>query len=209
MMPFTDLVTSEEAFRALIGTPSKLVQHKVIHHLDSHCRDFITKSPFVMVGTSDDEGRCDVSPRGDAPGFVRVLDDQHLLIPERPGNRRIDSIKNILKNPGIGLMFLIPGLEETFRVNGQACVTTHAQSLQPCSVSGRTPVLGIGVTVEECFVHCAKALKRSRLWHPETWLDEDDQPNIARMLSDHAKLPEMDEQAVQAVLEESYTKRLY
>lgn len=145
---FTEVVTTEEEIRALIGFPSQLVQHKVIAALDEHCREFIAKSPFVLVATSDSDGHCDVSPRGDSLGFVRVLDQNHLVIPEGPGNRRIDSMRNRIANPHIGLLFLIPGLEETLRVNGTACVLKDPEILSLMQVKGHVPPLGLGVEVE-------------------------------------------------------------
>lgn len=208
-MPFKDLVSSEDELRLLVGYPSELVQNKVITYLDHHCQNFISKSPFVILATADERGHCDVSPRGDSAGFVRVLDEIHLIIPERPGNRRIDSMRNILSNPRIGLIFIIPGLEETLRVNGSACVIRDEELLNKMESHGHIPVLGIGVTVHECFVHCAKAFKRSKLWQPDSWLVEKELPNASKILADHARLPDMNADRVANILEESYTKRLY
>ncbi|MBL0386541.1 pyridoxamine 5'-phosphate oxidase family protein [Tumebacillus sp. ITR2] len=207
---FGQTVSSEDELQSLLGsTPSKLAANKVITELDEHCRDFLAKSPFVVVSTSDASGSCDVSPRGDAPGFVRVLDENRLVIPERPGNKRADSLRNILNNPRIGLIFLIPGLEETLRINGRACIVRDPDVLEPMSAQGKAPTLGIGVEVEECFVHCAKALKRSKLWQPESWASRDQLPNPAQMLRDHCKLPGLTTEDIAQSLQESYTKRLY
>jgi uncharacterized protein len=207
---FRNVVTSEAELAELLGgTPSKIAANKVIGQLDEHCREFISKSPFLLMATADGNGGCDVSPRGDAPGFVQVLDEHRLLIPERPGNKRADSLRNLLANPQIGLIFLIPGLDETLRINGRACIVKDADLLAPLAVSGKTPVLGIGVGVEECFIHCAKAFKRSGLWQPDAWLVHADLPSPAKILAAHCALPGLDEAEVAAGLQESYTKRLY
>ena len=209
---FGECITSLDDFtqiRSEIGHPSKLAAEKVISSLDQHCRSFIEKSPFLIMATANADGSCDASPRGDAPGFVHILDEHHLLIPERPGNRRMDSIHNILSNPQIGLLFLIPGLEETMRINGKAVITRDQKLLELLAVQGRVPLLGIGVEVKECFVHCAKSCKRSGLWDYETWLSKDGLPSIPQMLADHAKRTSLSVNEIQEQLQESYTKRLY
>ncbi|XOK62357.1 pyridoxamine 5'-phosphate oxidase family protein [Paenibacillus elgii] len=211
---FRERITTEEQLEALLpvlgGAPSQLVRDKVIHALDAHGKAFIAKAPFVAVATADAEGHCDVSPRGDAPGFVHVLDDRHLFIPERPGNRRMDTIHNIIANPYIGLIFIIPGLEETFRVNGKAVVTRDPELLKLTAVNGREPLIGIGVEVEECYMHCAKAFKRSGLWKPDSWLPEGDRPSPAQIIAAHVKgKMELTTDEVDQMLQESYTKRLY
>ncbi|TCP57573.1 hypothetical protein EV586_10214 [Tumebacillus sp. BK434] len=208
-MNFPNILTDEAELRELLGQPSPLVQNKSISQLDAHCRDFLAKSPFALIATSDVEGHCDVSPRGDQPGFVAVLDEHRLLIPERPGNKRADSLRNILATGQIGLLFLIPGLEETLRINGRACIVRDEDLLKSVAANGKTPLLAIGVEIEECFVHCAKSLKRSRLWQPETWLPSADLPVPARMIAAHVNLPNVDEQEVTARLQDSYTNRLY
>jgi PPOX class probable FMN-dependent enzyme len=206
---FGERISNEAELRSLIGEPSDLVKQKVISHLDVHCRDFIAQSPFLLLASADRSGLCDVSPRGDAPGFVLVLDDKHLLIPERPGNRRMDSMRNILSNPQVGLLFLIPGLGETLRINGKACIVKDETLLTQLEVNGRSPLVGIGVEVEECFVHCAKAFFRSKLWEPETWSDQKSLPSAAVMLADHAKIPGTTADEITKRLLESYTQRLY
>jgi len=209
MNEFTAVVTAEEEIRDIIGYPSELVNHKIIDHIDNHCSDFIAKTPLLFISTSDGQGSCDVSPRGDAPGFVAIMDNKRLLIPERPGNRRIDSIRNILNNPHVGLIFIIPGLEETLRINGRAYVIKDKSLLEPMHVNGKAPLLGIGVVVEECYMHCAKAFKRSRTWEPESWLDEGLLPKPAKIIAAHARQLNVTEEAVEASLHETYTKRLY
>lgn len=206
---FKHIVADEEELRSLLGYPNELVRSKAISHLDDHCRAFIAKSPFLLLATSDGSGHCDVSPRGDAPGFVQVLDEKHLFIPERPGNRRIDSMRNILSNPHVGLIFIIPGLEETLRVNGRACIVRDKELLTRSEVQGKVPLAGIGVIVEECYAHCAKAFKRSGLWNPQSWLPKESLPNVPAMIAAHVKLPGVDAEKVREALKDSYTNRLY
>lgn len=208
-MKFKETIATEEELREIVGYPREVVLRKEISLLDEHCRQFISKSPFLMMATADAAGLCDVSPRGDTPGFVKVLDEQHLVIPERPGNRRVDSMSNILANPRVGLIFVIPGLKETLRVNGQACITRDPELLEQMVVKGNTPAVAIGVRVEQCFLHCAKAFIRSGLWEPETWLGDEQLPVPAEILSAHAKMPEVTKKEVEALLHESYTQRLY
>jgi uncharacterized protein len=203
---FKNTVDYEEELRSMIGYPSELVKRKVIRYIDSHCIDFISKSPFVVLSTTDAEGFCDVSPRGDAPGFVYILDDKHLIIPERPGNKRMDSMRNILSNPRVGLLFIIPGMEETLRVNGKATLIRDEEILEKMKVKDRRPLIGIGVEVEECFMHCAKAFKRSQLWEPHSWASKESLPQASTILSAHSNISKED---VTGLLEESYTKRLY
>lgn len=166
-----EIVTTEAQLRALIGEPSELTCAKVTNRLNSATRVYIERSPFVCLATSDALGRCDLSPRGDPAGFVRVLDDRTLLIPERPGNRLADSLLNILANPRIGLLFIVPGVTDTFRVNGRATLTVDAQLLAPCAVEGKVPLLGILVDIEEAYTQCSKAFLRSHLWDPARFVD--------------------------------------
>ncbi|GAA4878383.1 pyridoxamine 5'-phosphate oxidase family protein [Paenibacillus vulneris] len=203
---FQQVISSEQELRDILGYPSEVVNRKVVSAIDSHCKDYIARSPFVLIATADGEGKCDVSPRGDAPGFVLVLDEQRLVIPERPGNRRMDSLRNIVSNPNIGLIFLIPGLEETLRVNGKAYVIKDEALLNQMQAHGKAPLLGIGVEVEECYMHCAKAFKRSMLWNPESWLDKEQLPVPARILAKHTGSTE---EQITRSLDESYRLRLY
>ncbi|CAH2715295.1 hypothetical protein BACCIP111895_02479 [Neobacillus rhizosphaerae] len=202
-------VETEEELRSIMGFPSELVKNKVITYLDHYCSDFISKSPFLVISTSDSSGFCDVSPRGDSPGFVLVLDEKRLMIPERTGNKRMDSMRNILSNPRVGLVFFIPGLGETLRINGKATLVKDDELLEQMAVNGRKPLLGIGVEVEECFIHCAKAFKRSGLWEPSSWINQDTLPSAAKILFEHAKLPNTSAETIAERLQESYTQRLY
>jgi uncharacterized protein len=170
------LIRTESELRALIGEPAPLTCAKISDRLNTMTRLFVERSPFVCIATSDPQGHCDLSPRGDPPGFVRILDDSTLLLPERPGNRLADSLRNILSNPHIGLLFVVPGTSDTFRVNGRATLTTDADLLAPCSIEGRLPVLGILVDIDEAYTQCAKAFIRSHLWDPERFVDPSTMP---------------------------------
>lgn len=206
---FERVVSTEEELHRLIGEPSPLVTNKVITYLDHHCKEFIAKTPFLVLSTSDQFGNCDASPRGDAAGFVHILDDKHFIIPERPGNKRMDSMKNILQNPKIGLIFIIPGLDETLRVNGKAYIIKDEELLAKMKVKNNIPILGIGVQVDECFIHCAKAFRRSSLWQSDSWFQDESLPQIAKVIADHVNLPNITEEDVEKRLQESYNKRLY
>jgi PPOX class probable FMN-dependent enzyme len=182
----SEVIETEAALRALLGEPLEVVRAKVSDRLNALTRTLVERSPFVLLATSDGEGHCDVSPRGDPAGFVRVLDDRTLLLPERPGNRLADSLRNILANPRVGLLFVIPGVGDTFRVNGRAVLTTDAALLAPSAVEGKTPKLGILVDVESAFTHCSKAFLRSSLWEPARFVDRGELPTtgaIQRVLA--------------------------
>jgi uncharacterized protein len=209
MTAFRDTVTTEAELRALIGQPHTLALAKDIGTLDAHCREFIARAPFLTMATSGDGGRCDVSPKGDAAGFVLVLDERRLLIPDRPGNKRLDGMRNLLQNPHVGLIFLIPGVEETLRVNGRGWIVRDPELLARCEVRGKVPSLGIGVEVEEAFIHCAKAFKRSGLWEPARWPDLAGLASPAQMLFDHTRPPGATVEDVDRALQDSYAKRLY
>lgn len=177
-----ETVDTEEELRALLGAPTALVQAKVRDRLNALTREFVARSPFVCLATADERGGCDVSPRGDPPGFVRVLDDATLLIPERPGNRLADSLRNILRNPHVGVLFFIPGVDDTFRVHGRATITRDASLLAPSVVEGRAPRLGILVDVETAYTQCAKAFLRSGLWDPARFVTRDALPTNGEIL---------------------------
>ncbi|UOQ91771.1 pyridoxamine 5'-phosphate oxidase family protein [Halobacillus shinanisalinarum] len=209
MKPYHSPVRTVEELHSLQGTPGKIADNKVIKYIDALSKQFLAHSPFAIVSTSNTKGECDSSPRGDAPGFTYVLDDKHLLLPERLGNKRADSMRNILENPHIGLLFLIPGIEETLRINGEATIIKDGDLLRKLEAQGHVPKVGIVVHVNECFIHCAKAFKRSKLWRSEEWIDTTSLPSPAKMMADHAKLDVHDEERVQASLNESYHARLY
>jgi len=166
-----EIISDEASLRALLGEPNEIVRHKIADRLNRLTRQFVERAPFVCLATAAPDGSCDVSPRGDPAGFVRILDERTLLVPERPGNRLADSLRNILANPHIGLLFIIPGVGDTFRVNGRATLTTDAALLAPSAVEGKPPKLGILVDIEEAYTQCSKALLRSQLWDPARFLD--------------------------------------
>lgn len=207
--PFHHVLTSEAELRAMTGEPSEIAIKKQVATIDVHCREFIGRSPFLLMATADAAGRCDVSPKGDAPGFVLVLDDTHLAIPDRPGNRRLDGMRNLVQNPHIGLIFLVPGKEETLRVNGRAWIVRDEALLERMAFAGKRPHLAIGVEVEECFMHCAKAFKRSKLWDTDQWPDPTALAPAARMLLDHARPEGMTVEQMERRLQEGYEKTLY
>lgn len=206
---FQDIVSTEEQLISIVGIPGNLVKNKVINHLDEHCVNFLSLSPFCLISTSDKYGQCDVSPRGDKPGFALILDKKRLVLPERPGNRRVDSMRNIISNPSVGLLFLIPGLGETLRINGRACLIKDNELLDKMSENEKKPVIGIAVEVEECYIHCAKAFKRSGLWEPDTWEEKDNLPSAAKILSNHAKLANLNPQEIESILVKDYKEQLY
>ncbi|RDZ10965.1 phosphohydrolase [Priestia megaterium] len=183
---FKEQVKTKEELRRIVGPPNKLAHQKIIPYLDRHCREFIKHSPFVIIATADYKGICDSSPRGDHPGFVQVVDEKRLLIPERRGNQKVDSLENILSSPQISLLFLIPGIEETLRINGKACIVKEKALLETMAVHNKAPLLAIGFEVQECFLHCSKAFKRSKLWNPESWERVETLPSAAKIVAEHA-----------------------
>lgn len=205
---FTDVISSPDQLEAVLGTPNAGVIAKVIPSLDDLCRRFIARSPFILVGSSDSEGNIDVSPKGDPPGFVQVLDDTTLALPERPGNRRADTFRNVLQNPNVGLIFLVPGKRETLRVSGKAMIVRDIGLRQSMTLNGRIPKLAMVVSVREAFFHCAKCMIRSHLWEPVNWLPLDGLPTLAEVAVAHARLAETIE-AVQARIDTDETTKLY
>jgi uncharacterized protein len=204
--PFTAIIRSEDELRTLMRPPRGRAADKQIDHLDRNCRDFIAHAPFVLVGTTNADGTGDVSPKGGPPGFVTVLDDHRLVIPDATGNRRVDSLQNILENPRVGLLFLIPGMGETLRVNGVAELSRDPLLLEGAQTGGRPAALAIVVTAEQVYLHCAKCIIRSGLWKPETWSDRDELPSAAEILSDHIGIGDVAASA--AALADGYQNRL-
>ncbi len=177
-------IRNEGALRRLFPAQTPLALHKVQRTLDAHAQAFIRRSPFLCMGTQNVDGRADVSPRGDPVGFVSILDERTLAIPDRPGNNRLDSLSNILANPTIGLLFIIPGFDDTLRVNGQARLTTHPALLASMVVNDRMPRLAIVVEVTEAFMHCAKAFRRSHLWSPDHFQNRGEMPSLSKIILD-------------------------
>lgn len=204
---FGKTIDDEEALRRLYRQPSELVLRKSIDHVDAAARAFIEGSPFVVLATWAPTG-CDASPRGGPPGFVKVLDDQRLAMADLSGNNRLDTYRNILDRPAIGMIFLVPGVDETLRVNGRAVLTTDPDVLAACAFGDVRPKLAVGVEVEECFIHCAKAFRRSQLWQPESWIAPEDRPSAACALVDHLQLG-VDPQLVEDDLEAGYKATMW
>jgi PPOX class probable FMN-dependent enzyme len=207
--PFKEVISTKDELRALIGFPQGMAVTKQLDKLEQHSRRFIEHSPFALVSSADAKGNCDVSPKGDGPGFVYILDDSTILIPDRPGNRRADTITNVIENPHVGTIFLIPDVEDTLRVNGRAFIVRDSDLLEKMTFRGKTPALAIAVEIEEVFFHCAKAFKRSNLWKPELWPDHSAIPSLARMILDQVNDTTTDRVQVECDLEVSYRKNLY
>ena len=199
-------ITNDADLRAIIGSPKELVVSKISDHLNELTRQFIERSPFVCVATKMPNGGIDVSPRGDPAGFVRIIGDRELFVPERPGNRIADTLTNLLADPSIGLLFLIPGVGDSFRVNGRGVITDDRELLVPSVVEGSVPKLGILVSIEEAYTQCSKALIRSDLWNPEKHIDRDELPSggeILRAVSD----PQLDPEQYDRERAERYARR--
>lgn len=205
---FDEFVTSLDEVSAVMGKPSRRALHKVSDHVDDLCRGFIAKSPFLVIGSLGTEGHFELSPKGDPAGFVKVLDDKHLAIPDRLGNRRTDTFRNVLENPKVGLIFLIPGKPETLRISGEARIVRDRGLRQSMAVAGRLPDFAMVVFVERVFMHCAKCMLRSKLWQPEAWPDLAGTPSMAEMLVKSGEL-EITAGEMQAIIDKSQQERLY
>jgi PPOX class probable FMN-dependent enzyme len=204
-------IPDEAALRRLFPAITSLAVQKVQRRLDGHVQDFIRRAPFLCLGTQNPEGRADVSPRGDPAGFVKILDERTLAIPDRPGNNRLDSLVNILSNPSVGLLFIIPGFDDTLRVNGRARLVTDPALLEGMSVNDRMPTLAIVIEVAEVFMHCAKAFRRARLWDPETFQDRSTMPSLSKIILDQTTgAPDDAGMAkIDGDLEEEYKRTMY
>jgi PPOX class probable FMN-dependent enzyme len=211
--PADHLIRSEADLRLYFGHAEGLAVQKSLSRLDRYCRMYISRSPFLCIGTTGADGRADVSPRGDRPGFVQILDDQTLAIPDRPGNNRLDTMVNIIANPSVGLLFLVPGFDDTLRVNGKAAISRDPALLAAAAVDGKLPKVVIRLAVEEAFLHCAKAFKRSRLWDPAAHADRSALPSIARMILEQAAgreaVDEAEAAAADVMVEQDYRNELY
>ncbi len=201
-------VETREELRARYGSPSEKAARKVLDRLDRHARAFLDHCPFVAVGTQDRSGNADVTPRGDRPGFIAVLDDRTLAIPDRPGNQRLDTFENLLENPAVGLLCLIPGMQETLRINGTARLTFDADLCTQLGVNGRPAQAVMLVEIAAVYMHCAKAFLRSSLWKPETWPPRDVMPSFGEILRDQLAL-ETGAEEIDAALDQSYQKTMW
>ncbi len=201
------VIASESELRTAYRKPNERAEQKVLGWLDNHSRKFIAISPFCVISSFGADGRADTSPRGDPPGFVAVLDERTLLIPDRPGNNQIDSMRNIVEHPQVGLLFMVPGMNETLRVSDTAEIVTDVELLEPLSVGRRPPLSGLRVTVEEAFLHCGRSLIRSRLWDPEVQIDRSSFPTYGQVLADQIK--NADAKEIDASEDEANRHRLY
>lgn len=203
-------IEAYDALREAVGEPTASTAEKEMPMLDKHARHFLSLSPILFISTVGTDGRADISPRGDPAGFVKVIDDNTILIPERPGNRRADTMSNIIENPGhsVALIFLLPGVEETLRASGRARVIDDPTVLEDMAVRGKVPQLGILVEIDEVFFHCAKALKRARLWDPDTRIDRKAFPTLAQITRDQRE-PDTPMEEIEERIRESYETRLY
>lgn len=206
------MIDSEEDLRSRFATVHPLAKLKSRPGIDKYSRQFIAMSPFVVVSTADADGKADMSPRGDPPGFVHIVDEHTILIPDRPGNNRLDTMANIIVNPNVACLFFIPGFEDTLRLNGRARITDDGELLKHCVVNGKQPKVGILIAVEEVFMHCAKALKRSKLWQADYRQDRSQMPSIARIIMDQTSVTGVDETAARKAdtdVESDYKTGLY
>ncbi|MFX4220274.1 MAG: pyridoxamine 5'-phosphate oxidase family protein [Thalassobaculum sp.] len=208
-VPTQDVLETETALREIYGTPGELAAKKQLSHLDKHAKRFLELSPFLVISTQGADGLGDVSPKGDAPGFVAVLDDRTILIPDRPGNNRIDTLSNLTENPGVGLLFMIPGVNETLRINGRARVIADTSLLTRFAVRDRLPKTGILVEVEEMYLHCAKALVRSKLWTEDYRVERKVLPSLGQMIADQVEDVEIDVAEADRRIANSEKNRLY
>jgi len=199
-------IRSIEALRSLYREPSERAVRKQLDRLDAHCCRFVSLSPFLVIASADTDGRVDASPRGGEPGFVKVFDDRTVLIPDSPGNNRLDSMQNLISRPGVGLLFMVPGVDETLRINGKATLRTDAALIDLCANERRRPPLVIAVAVNEAYLHCAKALMRSKLWDAGARRERSVLPSMGQMLKDQIGSP--GEPESDAAMRERYQKDL-
>lgn len=206
------VIADEASLRGMFRPTHPLAAQKCLGALDTYAQDFIRLSPFVCLGTQNRDGRADVSPRGDPAGFVRILDEHTLAIPDRPGNNRLDSLANIVANPSVGLLFIIPGFDDTLRVNGEACLVRDPDLLASMRVGDRQPNLAIVVKVGEVFLHCAKAFRRSQLWNPDRFQDRGLMPSLSKMVLDQttgAPTDDAEMRKLDIALEDDYRQSMY
>ena len=205
---FRDVVTSEEELRAVVGHPPQRSVDKVVRVVDEHSRRFIAHAPFVFVASFGAGGILDVSPKGDPAGFVKVLDERTIAVPDRLGNRRLDTYRNVLRNPHVGLIFVIPGVTYTLRISGKAIIVRDLELRESMAIKGKPPDHVLVVGVEHVLSHCPKCMIRSGLWQPDAWPDTSTLPTFAETLIAHAKLAETVEE-MQAIIDKGNRERLY
>jgi PPOX class probable FMN-dependent enzyme len=204
-----DFVTSHDELRTIYKPAGDGSLRKELKALDGHCISFIARSPFVVIGTSDGKGHADVTPKGDKPGFVAVLDNRTIAIPDRPGNNRLDTLENLIVAPAIGLLFLIPGMDETLRVNGTGRITADDALRARFEVDGKLPQSVIVVEVGSAYMHCAKAFMRSQLWQPATWPDRKAMPTLGQILKDQLAVDLETAEATDRWLDDAYATSMW
>ncbi len=208
MSKFKEVIETREQFRKIMKEPGESVTRKSISYLDKHCGVFIARSPFMLLATADTNNNVDVSPKGDPSGFVKIIDKNTLVIPDRLGNHRADSIENILQNPKVGLIFMIPGKNETLRVSGTAIIVRDGDLRDSMAIKGKSPDFAIVVKVEEAFFHCSKCMIRSKLWHIDLWPDLEGLPRLAQTMVDAGKL-DLSESEMHKIVLNDESERLY
>lgn len=199
-------IDTADALRATYDAPGEAARKKLMSKLDKHARAFIALSPFLVIA-SRGPGGADCSPRGDAPGFVQVIDDHKLLIPYRRGNNLLDTLGNVVEDPEVGLLFMVPGVSETLRANGTARIVTDPAALEPLAVRGQVPASGMEVTIRQVYFHCGRSLIRAKLWDPDSRIEKGSFPSLGRIIAD--QVAGIDAEAADKRLEEAYTTRLY
>lgn len=204
---FDEVIESRDRLREIIGEASERVLDKHIDHIDDICAKYIAASPYMIMATRGKDGLLDQSPKGDPAGFVKVLDSKTLVIPDRLGNRRIDSFENLMNYPEIALFFMIPGHEITLRVSGRAKLVLDKALQEEMAVNGKQPNLLVAMTVDEAFLHCAKSIARGNIWKPENWPDTSEVPSLAEGMVAHAKLPNV--QKMQEIIDHDFETRMY
>jgi PPOX class probable FMN-dependent enzyme len=203
------MIRTVEEYRALRGDGSHLVYDKSMRVIDDHIRNFLAMSTFLTIASIDADGNMDISPKGDPPGFVKVLDDTTIAIPERAGNRRADTFTNVLLHPSVALICFVPGMDETMRINGKATLTTDPDLMASMEVQGHVPQLALLVHVEEAFIHCGKAPKRGRLWDPSAQIDRSTYPKMGQVMHDHGRYTDVTRERMIAIAENDYENNVY
>lgn len=205
-------IRTVEEYRALRGDGHPIIYDKSVDAIDDHIRHFLSLSTFLVVSSIDGDGHMDVSPKGDPPGFVKVLNDKTLAVPERAGNRRADTFTNILQNPSVALICFVPGMDETMRINGKATLSTDPDLLASMEVRGHVPALAMLVHVEEAFIHCGKAPKRGRLWDPDAQIDRSTYPRMGEVMFDHGRHYDrynIDREQMTQIAQHDYDENVY
>ncbi|MGI9665970.1 MAG: MSMEG_1061 family FMN-dependent PPOX-type flavoprotein [Acidimicrobiia bacterium] len=203
------IIRTIEDYRALRGDGSSLVYEKSMSTIDDHIRDFLAMSTFLTIASIDADGHMDVSPKGDPPGFVKVVDATTIAIPERAGNRRADTFTNVLQNPSVALICFVPGMDETMRINGTASLTVDPELLATMEVQGHVPELALLVHVEEAFIHCGKAPKRGRLWDSDAQIDRSTYPKMGEVMFDHGQFTEVTRERMTDLAQDDYEDNVY